>query len=975
MVFGQSGLGATRSGEEVKARPSANPVHKFQISLLESNCQISLPGARLCDHSEMFFPRVLSRNSIAICLSLLIADIIRPADASLLAYEPFTNAPGSNIIGSGDGFGFSGTWQSNSSGGVATNTSHGLSYTDAFGNALNTSGGAGFFQGLTSANTSMQPIRLFSFARGTNGTDGATTWISFLAVRQGPTVAGSNPYPRGANVPHDINSGALQKLAIGNSSGAASNTVGLIPQGSSGNLKPSSDIFSTTNFIVVRIDHVAGSANDNAYLFVNPSLASEPALSQADTNSIGAFDFSFDRLRVFAGGNASASQPYAELIMDEYRLGETFADVTPHTSISSRPVLMITNTTVSSGKIVLSGIGGSNSATALVLAATNLLTPFGNWSAVGSNSFDANGNFVVTSSIPAKTSAQFYRVSVAPATAEVAPKITTQPTNQTVVAGQTASFIATASGTDPLNYQWYFNTNTPVANGTSSTLTLTNVQATNDGSYFLIVANAAGSATSSVATLTVLLPPTITSQPASQSVTASNDATFSVTANGTARLEYQWYFNTNTLLAGATNTSLAITNAQFADAGFYSVLVTNNYGAVTSSFAQLTVSPNGITNGAYFVATNGSDSNPGTIDQPFLSISKGLSAVGSSGQLYIRGGVYALSSKLSLSKTASPTNRIRMWAYPGETPVIDSTGNSSDGVSISGDCYHLKGITVMLAGHNGINISGASNIVELCVTCSNANTGLHITGDTNTSYNLILNCDSYHNYDAPTHGQNADGFTAKWIFGPGNIFSGCRSWENADDGWDLWMGTNTVIITNCWSFRNGTNIFGDTAWQGNGNGFKLGGNYVGTPHRLVRSLAFLNMANGVDQNNNIAGQTLDNDTAWANHARNFSMAHGTNTTPHVIRNNISFAGASSDAFTSGTLFTNNSWQVLSPGPSASDFQSVDYSGVTAPRQSDGGLPNLPFLKPVLNGRLIDKGVDTGDPYLGAAPDLGAFEVQ
>lgn len=897
------------------------------------------------------------------------------AQAAVLAYEPFTNAVGSNIIGSSDGFGFSGAWQSNSSGGVATNTSYGLGYIDISGNTLVTSGGAGFFQGLTSANTSMQPIRQFSFARGTNGTDGVTTWVSFLAVRQGPTVAGSNPYPRGANVPHDINSGGIQKLAVGNSSGATTNTVGLIPQGSGTNLKPSDVPFSTTNFIVVRIDHVAGAANDNAYLFINPDLTTEPSLSNAETNSVGAFDYSFDRLRIFAGGNASASQPYAELVVDEYRLGETFADVTPHTVIGAPANLRITNAIAAAGKLILSGAGGSNNAPLQILASTNLSLPFTNWPVVASNNFDANGNFIVTSSIAA-VPAQFYRVRIGTSAQVVAPVITTQPTNLTVIAGQTASFIAAADGSQPIDYQWYLNTTTAVPNGASPTLSLNSVQAADAGNYFLRAANSAGAATSQVATLTVLLPPSISTQPTSQGVIVSNNAAFSVTATGTAPFRYQWYFNTNSALANATNTSLTITNAQFTNAGFYSVRITNNYGAVTSLFAQLTVNPSIITNGAFFVAPSGSDSNPGTISQPYLTISKGVTAIGSGGLLYLRSGTYALSSKLSLSKTANPTNRIRIWAYPGETPVIDSTGNTSDGIGISGDWYHLKGITVMNAGHNGINISGASNIVELCTTCSNENTGLHITGDTNTSYNLILNCDSYHNYDAPTHGQNADGFSAKWIFGPGNMFSGCRAWENADDGWDLWMGTNSIVITNCWAFQQGTNIFGDAAWQGNGNGFKLGGNYVGTPHRLVRSMSFKNMANGVDQNNNIAGQTLDNNTCWGNIGRNFAMAHGTNTTPHVVRNNLSFGAGSGDQFTSGTLSTNNSWQVISsPSASSSDVQSVDYSAVTGPRQSDGSLPNLPFLKPVLGGRLIDKGVDVGDPYLGAAPDLGANEMQ
>jgi hypothetical protein len=447
-----------------------------------------------------------------------------------------------------------------------------------------------------------------------------------------------------------------------------------------------------------------------------------------------------------------------------------------------------------------------------------------------------------------------------------------------------------------------------------------------------------------------------------------------VTAGGTAPLRYQWYFNTNTLLAGATNASLTITNAGTGNAGGYSVVITNSVSVVTSAVATLTVSSTIPTNGAFFVATTGSDSNPGTIDRPFLTLSKGVTAVGNGGVVYVRGGTYAMSSKLSLTKTTA-TNTIRIWAYPGEMPVINASGNTSDAISVSGRWYHLKGLTVMLAGHNGINISGSSNIVEQCTLCSNSNTGLHITGTTNTAWNLVLNCDAWRNYDASGHGQDADGFSAKWTLGKGNVFSGCRAWENSDDGWDLWMGSDTVVITNCWAFRQGTNVFEDPAWEGNGNGFKLGGNYIGAPHRVVRSLAFQNMANGIDQNNNLAGQTVDNCTAWQNLKRNINLNHGTNTTPHVVRNNLSFAGASGDSFTTGTLATNNSWQVVSPAPTASDVQSVDVSQVLGPRQADGSLPDLPLLKPVLDGRLIDKGVDIGEPYLGAAPDLGAYEVE
>jgi hypothetical protein len=104
----------------------------------------------------------------------------------------------------------------------------------------------------------------------------------------------------------------------------------------------------------------------------------------------------------------------------------------------------------------------------------------------------------------------------------------------------------------------------------------------------VVVSNPAGSATSAVATLTVLVPPTITSQPQSQSVVQGQQASFSVVANGTAPLGYQWNFN-GLLLPGATSPALTLTNVQMAQAGGYSVLVTNIAGSVTSVAASLTV--------------------------------------------------------------------------------------------------------------------------------------------------------------------------------------------------------------------------------------------------------------------------------------------------------------------------------------------------------------------------------------------------
>lgn len=836
-----------------------------------------------------------TRTSVSLLAAIFFTGTLG-VRAALLAYEPFTNAVGTAIIGSGAGFGFAGAWQANSSGGTATNTGYGLAYTDAGGLTLVASGGAGFFQGLTTANTSMQPIRSFNFSRGTNGLDGVTTWISFLIARQGPTgTLAGNLYGRGANVPHDL--GTIQKLATGNSSGAGSNTVGLIPTGAAANLKGSTNAFGgVTNFVVVRIDHTMGAANDNAYLFINPVLNVEPAASSAGANSTNGFDFSFNQLRVFAGGQSSAAQPYAEIVVDEYRIGESYSEVTPFTVSNPPPVVafQITNAFLLPAGIALAGQGGSNSGSYLVLATTNLTVPLANWTPIATNAFDMNGNFNSTN--PTAGSAQkYFRLLIGGVSSPtgVAPIVTIHPTNQTIIAGNSVTFNVAATGTAPLRYQWYFNANTPLATGTNAALTLFNVQSNNAGSY--------------------------------------------------------------------------------------SVIVTNNFGAATSSVAALTVNPAPtLLPGAFFVSTTGSDANAGTEANPFLTISKGLNTIPNGGVVYLRGGTYAQSAKLSLTRTtASPTNTIRLWAYPGEVPVVDATGNSSDSISISGRNYHLRGLTVKFAGHNGINISGHSNLVENCIVRENGNTGLHITGgssgSTFPSYNVILNCDAFLNYDPPVGG-NADGFSAKWNLGPGNEFRGCRAWWNSDDGWDLWMGTSAVVIDQSWAFYNGTNYWNDPQFNGNGQGFKLGGNYIGAPHRLLRSVAFRNESGGVDQNNNNEGQTIDNNTSWANVGRNYNLNHGTNGTPHIVRNNLSFAGGSSDSFRSGSLLTNNSWQIISaPAANASDVLSTIESVATAPRNPDGSLPYWPFLRPVSGGRLIDQGVILTEPFIGASPDLGAFE--
>ena len=174
-------------------------------------------------------------------------------------------------------------------------------------------------------------------------------------------------------------------------------------------------------------------------------------------------------------------------------------------------------------------------------------------------------------------------------TVNIPPSITTQPSIQTVIAAQTATFSVTATGTLPLSYQWQKN-GVAVSGATSPTYTTPPTTGTDNGSQFtVIVSNFVGTITSSAATLTVNVPPSIGTQPASQAVNLAQTATFSVAATGTAPLRYQWTQN-GANISGATTSSYTTPAAAASDNGSqFRVIVGNFVGTITSSAAILTV--------------------------------------------------------------------------------------------------------------------------------------------------------------------------------------------------------------------------------------------------------------------------------------------------------------------------------------------------------------------------------------------------
>lgn len=378
----------------------------------------------------------------------------------------------------------------------------------------------------------------------------------------------------------------------------------------------------------------------------------------------------------------------------------------------------------------------------------------------------------------------------------------------------------------------------------------------------------------------------------------------------------------------------------------------------------------------YYVGTNGSDSNPGTFELPFATPQRAVTnaALAPGDTIYVRGGVYMLTSPVKPAKNGAATNYNRLWAYPGETPIFDFSGMSTveKALDVRRNYWHVRGIVVRHAPDNGIFVAALSNIIEGCVAHDCKNDGFALGSTTARCTNaLILNCDSYRNFQPSSEGNNGDGFAAKAGAGPGNVFIGCRAWHNSDDGWDFYYNTNCpVVLSNCWAFLNGYDLWGvGTNFSGNGNGFKLGGAGTRAGHFLTNCVALCNANKGFDHNHSQAGQTIVNCTGYSNRV-NFSLYETPVVGTNLLINNVAFARTATNLDWT-TIQISNSWQHFTV--TAADFASLDISLALGPRGPNYCLPSNALLRLAPGSQLIDAGADVGLPYHGVAPDLGAFE--
>lgn len=415
----------------------------------------------------------------------------------------------------------------------------------------------------------------------------------------------------------------------------------------------------------------------------------------------------------------------------------------------------------------------------------------------------------------------------------------------------------------------------------------------------------------------------------------------------------------------------------------------------------------------YYVSTTGNDTTGnGSITTPYRSIKFAYDQTSAGDTVYIRGGLYKPNVQQVLTgKNGTAGNLIKIWAYPGETPILSKGAGYTEviGVVFSGNYIHFKGLVITGFKQIDENLSYGM-YCTLSNNCIFENLSIHDNGcgmtlRSNTSEpgicsgNLIKNCDFYNNQDSLTQTGtgsgpygDADGLSVCYITSAcTNYVIGCRFWWNSDDGIDLWDNQGVLIMTNCWSFWNGfkPGTFTDAnSIYSSGNGFKMGGSTVsrtGVNIRIVANcVASYNKWHGFNDNNSVCGMTFYNNTSVSNGYTIFNSQYGNgfnfNYTgnPNIAKNNIAFNNKNYDAAFSvastvdSNTFNGGAVYTFHRQPFASDFVSLDSTQLTRPRVN-GSLPEITFMHLVDGSDLIDSGIAVGLPYVGTAPDLGAFE--
>ena len=443
---------------------------------------------------------------------------------------------------------------------------------------------------------------------------------------------------------------------------------------------------------------------------------------------------------------------------------------------------------------------------------------------------------------------------------------------------------------------------------------------------------------------------------------ASAPITFTLNTWYTLRLEV-----TGTTLRSTVNggTALQATDTQYAAGGigvatfnatanFDDVIVDSGTGPTTpppTTPPPTTPPPTSpVPSGTLFVATNGSDSNPGTQGQPLLTIQRAHDLVQPGGTIAVRGGTYRPSVTIKITKNGSSSQPITLTNFNGERAIIDGenmpfTPGAVDSsiprpdrgaLHVEGDWWRFIGLEIINGPYGIFGLDTNNGRYERIITRDNYESGLHIQGS--SSGNQIINLDSFNNRDPRNNGESADGLAIKEGSGSGNVVRGARLWFNSDDGFDAWEFLSPITIENSVAWGNGFNRWNIPNYSGDGNGFKLGGGDVDMPaaHVTRNSMAWDNSAGGFIDNGNPGALLLDHNTAWSNDGTGFDAADSSGT----LTRNLSVANGTNQSLGSASN-SNNSWNLGGTWT----FVSTDASIITGARNPDGSIRTSNFLRP------------------------------
>ena len=519
-------------------------------------------------------------------------------------------------------------------------------------------------------------------------------------------------------------------------------------------------------------------------------------------------------------------------------------------------------------------------------------------------------------------------------------------------------------------------------------------------------------------TVTTTAVTSITTTSASSGGNVTDDGGASVTARGVC-----WNTSSNPTISGNKTTdgtgtgffASSITDLSASTGYHVRAYATNSAGTSYGSDISFVTSSAG--NSIYYVSTTGNNNNAGTIGSPFATINKAYSVMNAGDITYVRGGTYtyAMMGATELSgRSGSTGNYITIENYPGESPVINFIANTFTsqvfGIWVHDANYiYMKGIRVTSINEpaSGTPTYGlilydhASNCVfEQIETDHIGGWGVHISDYCNN--NLFLNCDSHHNsdrYSSDAWG-GADGFQSNSYnqgageTSTGNIFRGCRSWRNSDDGWDLRRADGIWTLENCWSFWNGYRPgerLGDADSQtagGDGMGLKFGTNFSANTNSITKTakscLVFENRASGIDLWTDggyyYSGYGIYNCTIYGN-ASGIGCSDASGASGTTLRNNITYQNNNMFYGSPWWVHDHNSWDIPVTVADA-DFINISSSGMDGARQSDGSLPVPDFLKlssssvPEYHAGVAVTGLTkdaAGNDY-GTPPSIGAYEV-